>query len=240
MATVERPRPADPRVGLVSLPSVELPRAPAGSRLWSRALGFAALLFVLYLLDQLTNLLMQYWFLESLGFKSVFWTNFKTGAVLFVIAFALWSAAVIVPVRLSGLEGLARRRGSQLGVLVAPLLGPPHARHSLPYLPFFHSKSFGADDPIFHHDIGFYAFKYPAIVMTAHELTEITLAALVARVACAWLTRDKRPRPERMRRAAGLVGQLATPFNVGALVATGVLLAIDDWLRVYALLWKDN
>src|SRR3954453_17349517 len=137
MATVERPRPADPRVGLVSLPSVELPRAPSGSRLWSRALGFAAVLFVLFLLDQLTNLLMQYWFLESLGFKSVFWTNFKTGAILFVIAFALWSAAVIVPVRLRGLEGLARRRGTQLGVLVGLLFGLRDARHYLTYLPFF-------------------------------------------------------------------------------------------------------
>src|SRR3954451_17449009 len=178
MATVEAPRPAAP--GVAALPQVELPRVPAGSRLWSRALGFVAVLFGIFLLDQLANLLMQYWFLESLGFKSVFWTNFKTGAVLFVIAFVLWSAAVIVPVRLSGLEGLARRRGTQLGLLVGLVFGLRDARHYLTYLPFFPSKSFGADDPIFHHDIGFYAFKYPAIVMTAHELTEIAAAALIA------------------------------------------------------------
>ncbi|MFL5865827.1 MAG: UPF0182 family protein [Thermoleophilaceae bacterium] len=239
MATVERPRPADPRVGLVSLPSVELPRAPSGSRLWSRALGFAAVLFVLFLLDQLTNLLMQYWFLESLGFKSVFWTNFKTGAILFAIAFVLWSLAVIVPVRLS-LDGMARRRGTQLGLLVGLVLGIRDSRHYLTYLPFFHSKSFHQADPIYHHDIGFYVFKYPAIVMTAHELTDIALVALIAGIACAWITRDKRPRPARMGRAAGLIAQLATPFATGALVTTGVLLAIDDWLRVYALLWKDN
>src|ERR687888_521886 len=107
MATVEAPRRAEAGVVAPSLPQVEL----------SRALGFVAVLIALFLLDQLANLLMQYWFLESLGFKSVFWTNFKAGAVLFAVAFVLWSAAVIVPVRLSGLEGLARRRGTQLGLL---------------------------------------------------------------------------------------------------------------------------
>lgn len=240
MATVEAPRTPDPGVAVAALPVVELPRAPAASRLWSRALGFAAVLIAFFLLDQLASLLMHYWFLESLGYKSVFWTNFTAGAVLFAIAFMLWSAAVIVPVMTSGLQGLARRRGIQLGLLVGLVFGLRDAGHYPTYLPFFNSQSFGASDPIFHHDIGFYAFKYPAIVMTAHELTEIAILALVAGIACAWITRSRSPRPERMGRAAGLVGQLATPFSVAALVTTGVLLALDDWLRVYALLWKDN
>src|SRR4051812_1869235 len=240
MATTEAPRTADPGPAVAPLPLVELPRVPAPGRLWSRALAFAAVLIVFFLLDQLANLLMQYWFLQSLGFESVFWTNFKAGAVLFTVAFVLWSAAVVVPVMLSELQGLARRRGIQLGLLIGLVFGLRDARHYLTYLPFFNSRSFGSADPIFHHDIGFYAFKYPAIVMTAHELTEIAMLALVAGIACAWITRARHPRPELMGRAAGIVGQLATPFTAAAVVTTGVLLAIDDWLRVYALLWKDN
>src|SRR4051794_12822761 len=105
MATVEAPRTR--RRAPVALPTVELPRRPDAGRMWSRALGFAAVVFFLFLLDSVTSLLMNYWFLDSIGFRSVFWTNFKAGAVLFAVAFVLWSAAVIVPVVMSGLQGLA-------------------------------------------------------------------------------------------------------------------------------------
>src|SRR3954451_7054943 len=118
MATIEqRPTPPEVAIGRASLPEIDLPRAPEAGRLWSRAVGFAAVVFALFLLDSLTNLLMQYWFLESIGFKSVFWTNFKSGLVLFLFAAVLYGGAVIVPTITSGLAGRARRRMIQFGLL---------------------------------------------------------------------------------------------------------------------------
>ena len=43
----------------------------------------------IWLLDQIANLLMDYWLLESLGYEDVFWTNFRVQATLFVMAFAV-------------------------------------------------------------------------------------------------------------------------------------------------------
>src|SRR4051794_36288744 len=111
MATVERPTTSpEAALGRATLPAVELPRAPEPGRLWSRAVGFGAFVFFLFLLDGLANLLMQYWFLDSIGFKDVFWTNFWAGFALFAVAFVLYGGAVVVPAMTVGMAGRARRR----------------------------------------------------------------------------------------------------------------------------------
>jgi uncharacterized membrane protein (UPF0182 family) len=240
MATVEaRPSP-EVLIGRSALPAVELPYIPPPGRLWSRALAFAAVVLALSLIDQFAGLLMNYWFLDSVGLKSIFWTNFRMELALFAVTFVLFSAAVIVPVRLSGLQGLVRRRATQAGLLVGLLLGLQEARHYLTWLPFFHSKSWGIADPVFHHDVSFYAFKLPALRHAAYTLTLVAALAVVVSLACAWATRDRRPRPEEMRPFAGVLAQLATPYALVSLVALGLMAAIDDWLRVYSLPIRDN
>jgi uncharacterized protein len=240
MATVEAPPARRPEPSVADLPLVELPRAPDPGLLWSRILIFAGVMLGLYLLDQVANLLLQMWFLESLGLKSVFWTNFKVGAILFAIAFVLFGGAVAAPAIIHGLKGTARRRALGVAALVGVVAGYWASGRYMTYLMFLHGKSFHDKDPIYHHDIGFYVFKFPAILTTTWAATDLALVGLVAAIVFAAITRARRPRPEGMGRVATLFAELATPYTRGMLVFLVVTLAVDDWLRRYGLLTKGN
>ena len=80
-----------------SIPASTLPVVHSAIGLWSRALTVASILIGLYLLDRLTILLADFWFLQTVELVSVFWTNFWTGAALFVSAFAAFGLAVATP-----------------------------------------------------------------------------------------------------------------------------------------------
>lgn len=238
MATAELPRQRTRE--LRPFPEVALPGPPSAGRAWSRGLAFGAFAFALLMLDELTELLMQYWFMESIGFEQIFWTNFKAGALLGVLAFGLVGAAVAIPAVRAGLEGVARRRAFQVAALAGVVAAWWESQKFLPYLQFLNAKSFGEKDPIYGHDIGFYVFKLPAIEQTAYELTKLAVVALVASTVIAWITRVRGRRPAHMSRGAAFLGHLATPWTLASLVVLGIMLAVDDWLRIYGLLNADR
>ena len=76
------------------LPRVVLPRAPRAALLWSRALTVTSILVTLFTLDRITVLFGDYWLLQSLDLSSIFWTNFRMGAQLYVGAFVLFAIAI--------------------------------------------------------------------------------------------------------------------------------------------------
>src|SRR5437870_5433430 len=78
-------------------PAVDLPRAPRASLVWSRALVVAWVALGLFFLDRLASLLMNYWFFQSLGFQSVFWTNFWAQAVLWTAGTLGFTVAIAAP-----------------------------------------------------------------------------------------------------------------------------------------------
>jgi len=224
----------------VGLPEVPLARAPHTGLIWGRAVKLALVLCGLFALDQLANLLMQYWFMQSLGFASVFWKNFTVGAILFGIALVTYGAAIVVPAYVHGLDRAARRRAIWIGLLVGLIAGFYECRHYPDYLLFVYGKHWGHADPIYHHDIGFYVFKLPAISHTVYDLWRLALVALVASLFCAWRS-PARPRLDPgAGRPARAVARLATPYALGLFVALGLLMAVDDWLRRYGLLYKNN
>jgi len=198
----------------VGLPEVPLARAPHTGLIWGRAVKLALVLCGLFALDQLANLLMQYWFMQSLGFASVFWKNFTVGAILFGIALVTYGAAIVVPAYVHGLDRAARRRAIWIGLLVGLIAGFYECRHYPDYLLFVYGKHWGHADPIYHHDIGFYVFKLPAISHTVYDLWRLALVALVASLFCAWRS-PARPRldPGAGRPARAVAVIIAAPWR---------------------------
>jgi uncharacterized membrane protein (UPF0182 family) len=224
----------------VGLPNVPLPRVPESGLVWGRAVKIALVLCGLVGLDQLANLLMQYWFMQSLGFASVFWKNFTVGAILFGVALATYGAAIVVPAYVHGLDRAARRRAIWIGILVGLIAGYFESRHYPDYLLFIYGKHWGHADPIFHHDIGFYVFKLPAISHTVFDLWRLALVALAASLFCAWRSPARSRLDPHAGRPARVIARLATPYTLGLFVAVGLLMAVEDWLRRFGLLYKSN
>src|SRR5690606_13142530 len=106
-------------VALTTIPAVPIPRIPAASQLWRRALWVAWAVVAVFSFDRLTLLLSDYWLLQSLGFSEVFWTNFRMGAVLFVAALLVFTAAVALPAFTHPLS----QRGRRFALGVATLVG---------------------------------------------------------------------------------------------------------------------
>jgi uncharacterized membrane protein (UPF0182 family) len=225
---------------VATLPHVPLPRAPAGRQVWSRLLIVVAVLMTLFALDQLANLLMNYWLLQSLGFASVFWKNFTVGAILFALAVGRYALAFAIPAYLYGFDRGVRRRMIAAGVLVGLAFGFLEARHYPDYLLFIYGKHWGQADPIFHHDLGFYVFKLPAISHTVYDWWRVSLVSLVVSLATAWYSPRRAQLNERAGRAARVVARLATPYTLATLTSLGLAMAAEDWLRRWGLLYKQN
>ena len=148
------------------LPLVHLPPAPEARRLWSMALTVTGVLLSLFLLDRLTYLLLDLWLLQSLDLQSVFWTNFRMGATLFVIAFLVFAAGIAAPAFVHGTTSKAHRYAIQAGVTVGLVAAYLLSLYYRDYLLFWGGKPWGQSDPVFGWDIGFYVFSLPAIWLT--------------------------------------------------------------------------
>jgi uncharacterized protein len=229
----EQPAPAAVKAELPVPPEPTLP--PSGA-LFPRVLALAFVLLGLFLLDRLAIVLMDYWLLESLGFEGVFWTNFWTGTALFVLGLAAVAAAVAVPAFVTGLPRRTRRRAVALGVFAGLVAGFFFAGFYQGYLLFFKGKSFGAEDPVFGRDIGFYVFDLPAIFTTLHALVVLLLVALLSSVACAWMARP----PGTRRGPVAALGTVSTPLTLAIGGVLGVVLAAEVWFSRYSLLTKEN
>ena len=118
------------------LPAVAVPAAPDQLRLWYRALLLAAALLVLLLLDRFTYVLLDKWLLESLGHEEVFWTNFRTGALLFLWGFAGPALGIGAPALLLRLPGGWRRLILTVAVVAGLVGGLLLARQYLVFLQF--------------------------------------------------------------------------------------------------------
>ncbi len=222
------------------LPVVGLLSVPSGVVFWSRLLMLAIVLFSLYLLDRFTYVLLDFWLLESLGFESVFWTNFSMGATLFVLGFAGVVFAVARPVFFNDVGPNWRRLIIRASVLIGLIGGYVLALQFLDYLLWFGGGSFQEHDPVFDRDIGFYVFSLPAIWTTWAAVTLPMVLGLISGLMC---TTIERPRSEILGRGFWLTswfGVVATPFNLLNLAFVGTLAAVGVWLLRFSLLWKDN
>src|SRR5205807_8708946 len=102
------------------------------------------------------------------------------------------TAALAGPAYAFGLPRPARRRALQVGLLAGILVGYHFAGDYRDYLAFFHAQTFGRHDPVFHHDIGFYVFRLPALWTTLRYAIWVSLLFLGSCIFCSWRTRDRK------------------------------------------------
>ncbi len=208
--------------------------------LWSRGLTLASILTALYLLDRLTFLLADFWFFQAVGFESVFWTNFRTGAALFAAGFVAFTLAIVAPAYAHAVGAAGRRLFLRIGVLVGVVAGYVLSMQFADYLLLFEGQDFGATDPIFGRDIGFYVFTLPSLWTTWAAGLCCLLLALVSSVSSAFAAARAKSPEATAHRFARLFEVVSTRFTVGVVIAVGVVVAIGARLSRYDLLIKDN
>ena len=180
------------------------PRPPAARRR-GRLIGIAVaavvlalVVFVIYLLAYTDWL----WFGE-VGLRVVFWrqiwSRLVVGLAAGAIFFAIFYANVEIARRLSprhrAFEGIdvveyvnertvqGLRRGGLIGsVVLAIFVGAGTSAEWLMFQRALHGVPFGARDPIFHHDLGFYVFTLPAWQAVYGLVMGALIAGLVAAV----------------------------------------------------------
>ncbi|MBI3694749.1 MAG: UPF0182 family protein [Acidobacteria bacterium] len=215
-----------------------LPGIPSPSALWRPLRLWGWVVYGGLLLAAVPDFLVDYWFFQSLGRSSIFWTNFSAQLLLFAGAGLVFTLAVYLPLRLQAgrteVGGAAIHVALWTGIFAGWLL----ARHYLDYLLAFHSGPFGARDPLFGNDIGWYVFRLPAVRVTLDFLIGLALVGAVASLAARFVqltaTQDS---DVPLSRKAGL---LVTPALNVALFLLGISLASRTFLARYGLLFKDN
>jgi uncharacterized membrane protein (UPF0182 family)/uncharacterized membrane protein YbhN (UPF0104 family) len=210
------------------------PPVPALSLLARRLAVLAVVVYALTLLGRLRLLVVDYWLLESLGFETVFWTNFRTGALLFAIVGVAFAAAVIVPWLVHRRRSGRLRDAIAVTVLVAVVAGVHATSYVHTFLLARHGVAFSEDDPVFGHDVAFYVFDLPALRAALTGLWWMLATAIVASVVCRWRST---PRGTGWRDA---VARIAHPLTAALVAAAGVVLAALVWLRRFDVLVKDN
>ncbi len=224
---------------LPDLPEVALPAAPPASRVWSRAVTLASLLVTLFTLDQLTYLLGDFWLIRSLGLESVFWTNFRMGAKLYVAAFVLFAASVAAPALLHSIGRFARRKMLEVGFLVASVAAYLAALCYHEFLLGASGVDFGKVDPVFGIDLSFFVFSLPNIWIAWRFLMAAAVIFFGVSIACASALERGHAGPG-VSRVLSWLGRVSTPVTRAGVLLCGVLGAVGVWLSRYGLLLKNN
>ena len=184
------------------------------------------------------------WFRE-IGFARVLATELLTRGALFVavalLAFAvLWTNARAAlsgraarPILVPGLDGAAHdvtglvsRVALWASLAVAVLCGLSVSGGWLTVLRGLYGTPFGAADPVFGRDIGYYVFTLPLVAGTHSLLFALLVFALLLAAACHWLRGELGRTAAGGVRAAGRAGRHLAAL--GALLF--VLIAAGIWL----------
>lgn len=239
---------------------VAVPRIPHAGRFLTGMIALAWIVLGLFLLDRLSLLLADYWLLESLGYPEIFWTNFRTGAVLFGTGLVVGFAGVAAAGWLNPVSRGARRFALNAGAMLGLAGGYFLARHYAEFLVVRDSVSFGEADPVFGRDLGFFVFTLPAAEITIHWLLSAVGAALLFSGVYGYLAAGRGEAPatttgareedaardggEAERSGRGpllaVVARISTPLTLTTLVLFGLLLSAATWLKRYDVLLADN
>jgi uncharacterized membrane protein (UPF0182 family) len=247
---VDEPEPADLTEAVIEhdapedIPQVPMPRIGPAATLWSRVLVAGGVLLGLFFVDELTLLLFDFWLLDSVGLLSVFWTNFKMGAMLFVFGFVTMGFGVAYPAFANRLPKPQKRFVVGLAAVVGSVGGYFTATAYRTML-FSTGVPFGNSDPVFENDLGFYVYTLSALWVVFRAAIFGTVLGLLSAIGCAYaaqldsggVVRGDAAGISALRR---LLGVIASRTTLIPLALVGVVLAYGEWLTRYELLFKDN
>lgn len=221
------------------IPAVPVPQIPQTFWLWNRFIVILGVFAAIFLFDQFTILLANYWLLESLNLSKVFWTNFNMGATLFIIALFAFLVAVILPAYVHSISSQARWFVIKVGIQVAV---PAALFLSLEYLEFlvFTGNDFGQTDPVFHHDLSFYIFTLSPLWTVLETVLLFFIVLSISSIGCAYAAAHSDYEKVTENRLLAGLAFIATPLTLISLAGIGIISAIAVWLSRYDLLWKDN
>jgi uncharacterized membrane protein (UPF0182 family) len=222
------------------LPSVALPRTPRAALLWSRALVAASVLVTLFTIDRIMFLFFDYWLFESLGLKSVFWTNFRMGAELYIAAFVTFALAIAVPAFAHDVSRSVRKFVVNTAFLVASVAAYFGAINYTEFLLYSNGSDFGKRDPIFGLDYGFFTFDLPNIWIAWKYLMWAGVLMVCFSVGCASLARRRAAPHASLSRLARRVSVSSSLCTQIAWILCGLVAAWGVWLTRYNLLLRDN
>lgn len=179
----------------------------------------------------------QWWWFESVGYRTALTTRYISGAIAFVVAALLvggifaanWSIALR---RRQGANRSARLSTSRivrwplwlLTAALAVVAGVLAAQQWVVWRMAFGGRSFGISDPTFGMDAGFYVFRLPALVL-AHRALLATLILSLAATAIIYLGLRGLDRldniaaePLARRHLIALAAMLIMVFGLGYLI----------------------
>ena len=105
------------------LPRVACRERPQTALIWTRFLRLASVLNLVFTLDQVSLLVANFWLLRSLKLESVFWTNFRMGALLWAFGFVVVLVSFAAPAFAHPVPRSWRRTAIEMGVLAGSIAG---------------------------------------------------------------------------------------------------------------------
>ena len=95
--------------------SFALPRIPSPALLWRPLKFWVWAGFIVLLAAAIPDIIVDYWFFESIGKSTVFWTNFQAQLWLFVITLIVFALADYLPIRTYAVSPTLRNAAIHLG-----------------------------------------------------------------------------------------------------------------------------
>ena len=217
------------------------PYIPRPAVLWRSFAFWTWALFVLLALNAIPDLIVQFWFNQSLGFRTIFWKNLQMQVMLFGMYGSILALAVYAPVWLHARSRTLRTAGLHGSIWIGILGGWILARYYQQFLLALHGVPFGRLDPVFSRDLGFYVYLLPTWRLA---LAAIEAAILLSFISCFVARYDELASTGALRRRGlgiwGRLGAFAVPHANRLLYLLGSVGALHIYLGRYGLLLKDN
>ncbi len=223
------------------MPHDLVPFIPSPRVLWRSLKFWVWSVFILLFAAAIPDIIVDYWFFDSIRKTNIFWTNFNAQLALFAITWVVFCLADYLPIRQYAVSPTLRNAAIHLGSWSGLFAGWLVSRNWMTLLLWRHWQPFGQTDPVFGHDIGFYVFVLPAIStllgILAAAGVDTAFAFLIARYdqlrANGHFDRDDIPLWSKL-------GMLITPGLNFALTLMGLSLIGETFIARYYLLFKNN
>jgi len=218
---------------------------------WIAGIAFVVLL----LIGSISTLITELWWFDSVSFSSVFWTILTWKGILWIGAFIIYAAVLWINFRIA--NRLTRDRTFRrfdnaniqmpaqkvfnlivgVGILLISLIA---ASAAIPwwetFLKFLNATEYGAADPIFQHDIGFYLFELPFYEDVQGWLLSVFVMSLILAGVVYFLKGAIQFVKNRQQIfTSGVKIHLS-----GLLAIIAILIAVQFWLNRYELLFSSG